>query len=89
VEYAGPLTPETTTVLRIADSPVGCQRQELEVSAIGSELFLTREAHKMYLKRDISRILLPCANRLFNCAAILPHDSGRLSFIGFEFSNGA
>src|SRR5438067_5770531 len=33
--------------------PVGCQRQELEVSARGSELFLTREADKMYLKRDI------------------------------------
>jgi hypothetical protein len=69
--------------------PVGCQRQELEVSAIGSELFLTREADKMYLKRDIWRILLPRANHLFNGAAILPHDSGRLSLIGFEFSNGA
>lgn len=69
--------------------PVGCQRQELEVSAIGSELFLTREAHEMYLKRDIWRILLPRANHLFNGAAILPHDSGRLSLIGFEFSNGA
>jgi hypothetical protein len=46
--------------------PVGCQRHELEVGAIGSELFLTREADKMYLKRDIRRILLPRANHLFN-----------------------
>src|SRR5215831_12143154 len=75
---------------RFADCrfPVGCQRQELEVSAIGSELFLTREADKMYLKRDIWRILLPRANHLLNGAAIFPHDSGRLSLIGFEFSNG-